>query len=142
MAQGPKLPDFGDFSRVFADLKFPAMPDVNALVTAAQRNMDVFTAANRIALEGAQAVARRHTEIMQQSMAEMTEAMRALAGNDTPQQKAARQAELLKQGYEHAVANMKELHDLMQKSHEEAMGLLSRRFTEAMEEIRTLSGKA
>lgn len=142
MAQGPKLPDFGDFTRLFADLKFPAMPDVNALMTATQRNMDVFTAANRIALEGAQAVARRHTEIMQQSMAEMTEAMRALAGNDTPQQKAARQAELLKQAYEHAVANMKELHDLMQKSHEEAMALLARRFAEAMEEARVLSGKA
>ncbi len=142
MAQGPKLPDFGDFTRLFADLKFPAMPDVNALMTATQRNMDVFTAANRIALEGAQAVARRHTEIMQQSMAEMTEAMRALAGNDTPQQKAARQAELLKQAYEHAVANMKELHDLMQKSHEEAMALLARRFAEAMEEARALSGKA
>lgn len=142
MAQGPKLPDFGDFTRLFADLKFPAMTDVNALMTATQRNMDVFTAANRIALEGAQAVARRHTEIMQQSMAEMTEAMRALAGNDTPRQKAARQAELLKQAYEHAVANMKELHDLMQKSHEQAMTLLSQRFAEAMEEVRTLSGKA
>jgi len=142
MAQGPKLPDFGDFTRMFADLKFPAMPDMNALVAATQRNMDVFTAANRIAVDGAQAVARRHAEIMQQSMTEMTEAMRALVGGGTPQEKAAQQAELLKRTYEHAVANMKELHDLMQKSHEEAMALLSRRFQEAMEEARSLAGKA
>lgn len=141
MAQGPKLPDFGDFTRLFADIKFPAMPDVNALVAATQRNMDVFTAANRIALEGAQAVARRHTEIVQQSMAEMAEAMRALSGTDAPAEKARRQAELLKQAYGHAVDNMKELHDLMRKSHDEAMGLLSRRFEEAMEEIKTLSTK-
>lgn len=142
MAQGPKLPDFADFTRMFADLKFPAMPDVNALMAATQRNMDVFTAANRIAVDGAQAVARRHAEIMQQSMTEMTEAMRALTGGGSPQEKATRQAELLKQGYEHAVANMKELHDLMQKSHEEAMALLSRRFQEAMEEVKSLAGKA
>ncbi len=141
MALGPKLPDFGDFSRMFADMKFPAMPDMDAFVTATRRNMEAFAAANRIALEGAQAVARRHTEIMQQSMAEMTEAMRALSANEAPQAKAARQADLVKSAYEHAVANMKELHDLMQKSHEEAMGLLNKRFGEAMDEVKTLAGK-
>ena len=141
MAQGPKMPDFGEFSRMFADMKFPAMPDMGAFVTATRRNMDVLAAANRVAMEGAQAVARRHSEIMQQSMAEMAEAMQSLSTNEPPQAKAARQAELLKQAYEHAVANMKELHDLMQKSHEEAMGLLNRRFAEAMDEVKTLAGK-
>ncbi len=141
MAQGPKLPDFGDFSRLFANLTFPAMPDATPLVTATRRNMEVFAAANRIALEGAQAVARRHAEIMQQSMAEMTEAMRALSGPEAPADKARRQADLLKQAYEHAVANMGELHELMRKSHEEAMDLLARRFAEAMEEIKALSGQ-
>ena len=141
MAIGPKMPDFGEFTRMFADMKFPAMPDMEAFVPAPRRNMDALTAANRIALEGAQAVARRHTEIMQQSMAEMTEAMKALSATESPQAKAARQAELLKSAYEHAVANMKELHDLMQKSHEEAMGLLNRRFAEAMDEVKALAGK-
>lgn len=141
MAQGPKFPDFGDFSRMFADMKFPAMPNMDAFVTATRRNLDVFTAANRIALEGAQAVARRHTEIMQQSMAEMAQAMQAMSANEPPQTKAARQAELVKQAYEHSVANMKELHDLMQKSHDEAMGLLNRRFAEAMDEVKALAGK-
>ena len=141
MAQGPKLPDFSEFSRMFADMKFPAMPDMDAFVTATRRNMDVFTAANRIALEGAQAVARRHTEIMQQSMADMAQAVQALATNEPPQAKAMRQAEMLKHAYEIAVANMKELHDLMQKSHEEAMGLLNRRFAEAMDDVKTLAGK-
>lgn len=142
MALGPKMPDFGDFSRMFADMKFPAMPNMDAFVTATRRNMEAFTAANRIALEGAQAVARRHTEIMQQSMTAMTEAMRSLSTNEPPQAKAARQADLVKSAYEHAVANMKELHDLMQKSHEEAMGLLNKRFAEALDEVKTLAGKA
>lgn len=141
MAQGPKMPDFGEFSRMFADMKFPAMPDMGAFVTATRRNMDVLAAANRVAMEGAQAVARRHAEIMQQSMAEMAEAMQSLSGNEPPQAKAARQADLLKKAYEHAVANMKELHDLMQKSHEEAMGLLNRRFAEALDEVKALAGK-
>ena len=59
MAQGPKMPDFGEISRKFADMKFPAMPDMGAFVTPTRRNMDVLAAANRVAMEGAQAVARR-----------------------------------------------------------------------------------
>ena len=79
---------------------------------------------------------------MQQSMAEMSEAVRSISGAEAPQAKAARQAELIKQGYEHAVANMKELSDLIQRSNQEALALLSRRFTEAMDEIKAIAQKA
>jgi phasin family protein len=130
-----------DFARMFADMKFPAMVDLEALTTATRRNMEALTAANRVALEGAQAVARRHMEIMQQSMAEMSEAMRSLAGAETPQARAGRQAELVKQAYERAVANLKELSDLIQRSNQEALALLNRRFTEAMDELKAMAEK-
>jgi phasin family protein len=130
-----------DFARMFADMKFPAMVDLEAFTTATRRNMEALTAANRVALEGAQAVARRHMEIMQQSMAEMSEAMRSLAGAETPQAKAARQAELVKQAYERAVTNLKEIGDLIQRSNQEALALLNRRFTEAMDELKAMAEK-
>lgn len=136
------MPDFSELTKMFANLKMPAMPDMEAFVAANRRNMETLTAANRVALEGAQAVARRHMEIMQQSMAEMTEAMRSMATAEPPQAKAARQAELLKTAYEHAVANMKEIGDLMQRSHAEAMGVLNKRFAEAMDEVKALAGKS
>ena len=142
MADLPKMPDFAEFSRMFANLKMPAAPNVDAFVAASRRNMEVIAAANRIALEGAQAVGKRHIEIMQQGMAEMTEAMRSLALPEAPQAKAAKQAELLKQAYEHAVANMKELSDLIQRSNGEAITLLNARFAEAMEEVKALAVKA
>jgi phasin family protein len=132
---------FSDFTKVFADMKLPAMPDMEAFVTASRRNMETLTAANRVALEGAQAVARRHMEIMQQNMTEMTEAMRSMSTMEAPQAKAAKQAELLKQAYERAVANMKELGDLIQQSNAEAVKLLNNRFTEAMDEIKLLAAK-
>lgn len=143
MAFPPKsMADFGDFTKFFAEMKLPAMPDMDAFVSASRRNMETLTAANRVALEGAQAVARRHMEIMQQSMTEMTEAMRALTTTESPQAKAAKQAELLKSAYERAVANIKELGDMIQKSNGEALKLLNTRFTEAMDEIRKLAEKA
>ncbi len=134
------LGDF-DFRKFFADMKFPAMPDMEAFTNATRRNVEAFTAANRIALEGAQAVARRNMEIMQQAMSDMSEAMRTLSGAETPQARAARQAELLKQGYERAVANIREVGDMIQHANQEALGLLNRRFSEAMDELKAMAQK-
>jgi len=131
-----------DFSKFFAEMKLPALPDMESFMAASRKNMETLSAANRVALEGAQAVARRHMEMVQSSMTEMTEAMKALAGADAPQAKAAKQAELLKQAYQHAVAHMKELSDLIQQSNAEALGLLNRRFAEAMDEVKALAEKA
>ncbi len=133
---------FGDISRLFGDIRFPTtLPDSNLLLTAHRRNMDALSQANRLALEGAQAVARRHMEIMQHSMTELTEHVRELASTGTPQAKAARQAELLKRSYEHAVANMRELSDLIQRSNSEALAQLDHRFREALDEVKGLLEK-
>ncbi|MEJ0018695.1 MAG: phasin family protein [Acetobacteraceae bacterium] len=140
MATGP-LPNM-DFTKFFAEMKLPALPDMEAFVSASRRNMETLSAANRVALEGAQAVARRHMEIVQSSMGEMTEAMKALSTVDAPQVKAAKQAELLKQAYQHAVAHMKELSDLIQQSNAEALSLINRRFVEAMDEVKALADKS
>ncbi len=143
MAFPPKsMADFGEFGKMFADMKLPAMPDMEAFVAASRRNMETLTAANRVALEGAQAVGRRHMEIVQQSMAEMTEAVRAMSSMEAPQVKAAKQAELLKHAYERAVTNMKEIGDLIQHSNAEAVKLLNTRFTEAMDEVKALADKS
>lgn len=134
-----------DVFKMLSDFKMPsipAMPDMEALAAAQRKNIEAFSAANRVALEGAQAVARRHMEILQQSVAEMTEAMKALSAADAPQDKAAKQAELAKSTYEKAVANLQELAELIQRSNSEALGLLNKRFAEAMDEVKTLVGKA
>ena len=131
-----------DFTRMFSEMKLPAMPDMEALLNAQRRNMEAMSAANRIALEGAQAVAKRHMEIMQQTMGEMTETMRALSSTEGTQAKAAKQAELLKRAYERTVSNTKELSDLITRSNGEAIGTLNKRFTEAMDEVKQLMHQA
>ncbi len=128
-----------DFMRLLAEMKLPGLPDMEALSKSNRRNIEALTAANRVALEGAQNIARRQMEIMQQSMSEMTEGMKLLGTSETPQAKAARQAELLKQGYERAVGIMRELSETIQRSNTEALNLLNRRFSEAMDELRALA---
>lgn len=131
-----------EFSRLFADMKIPAMGGgMEAFLAAQRKNMEVLSAANRVALEGAQAVATRHMEIMQQTMAEMSENLRDIATPESPQARAAKQAELLKTAYERAVAHIKELADLIQRSNGEALSMLNARFTEAMDEVKQLASK-
>jgi phasin family protein len=149
MARGPQSESGGgkpapelDFTKFFAEMKLPALPDMETLLAANRKNLETLGAANRVALEGAQAVARRHMEIVQSSMTELTDAMKALASADAPQAKAAKQVELLKQAYQHAVAHMKELSDLIQQSNAEALGLINKRFAEAMDEVKALAEKA
>jgi phasin family protein len=131
-----------EFSKMFSQMKMPGTPDMDALLAAHRRNIETLTQANRVAMEGAQAVARRHMEIMQQGMAEMTETVRALASAEAPQARAAKQAEMLKASYERAVANMRELSDMIQNASGEAVGLLNKRFTEAMDEVKVLIEKS
>ena len=112
-----------------------------ALMAAHQRNIEALTAANKVAMEGAQAFAHRQAEIVQQSVSELTEAMKSFSSVEAPQQKAAKQADMLKQTYERGVSNLRELGDLISRSNTEAVELLNRRFSTAMEEVKALASK-
>src|ERR1700757_566741 len=108
----PLLAEF-DPAKILAELKIPAMPDVEAVLDTHRRNLAALSEANRVALEGAQAVAQRHMEIMQSTMSELTETLRHLSSTATPASRAAKHAELLKQAFETSVANSRELGDLI-----------------------------
>jgi len=138
----PTFPGFAEVTRLFAQMKVPMSLDMDAFVALSRRNMETLAAANRVALDGAQALARRHMEIMQQNMSEMAEVLREATTAEDPRAKAARQAELLKKSYEHAVANIQEMGAMIQKSNDEAIALLQTRFNEAMQEIKALTGQS
>ena len=128
-----------DMTKLLAEFRLPAMPDMSALAKAQQKNLEAISAANKVALEGARAVAERHMEIVQQSVAEMQDAMRSMANPADIQEQAAKRAEMAKATYERAVGQMQELADLIQKSSGEALSLLQKRFAEAMEEVKSFS---
>jgi phasin family protein len=128
-----------DMTKMMSEFRLPAMPDMAELAKAQQKNLEAITAANKVALEGARAVAERHMEIVQQSVAEMQDAIRSMANPGDAQEQAAKRAEVAKATYERAVGQMQELADLIQKSSGEALSVLQQRFTEAMEEAKNLS---
>jgi phasin family protein len=130
-----------DISKLFSDMKIPAMPDMEAVLAAHKRNLEALADANRVALEGAQAVARRNMEIMQSTMSNLSSTLKSISVSDSPANRAAKQTDLLKEAYENAVANTRELGDLIQKSNSEALQKLNNRFSEAMTEMKALFKK-
>jgi phasin family protein len=130
-----------DITKIMAEFKLPPV-DVEALVAAQRKNIETLSTANRLALEGMQAVAKRNMEIMQQALADMTEAMKAIAAAEAPQAKAAKQAELLKATYEKAMQNIRELQDMIQKMSGDTLGVLNRRVSEALDELKAMMEKA
>jgi phasin family protein len=124
-----------EFVKLMAHMKFPAMLDMNALVGAHSRNMEALAASMRIAVEGAQTIAKRQMEIMQQAVTDLTEGLRSLSTTNGQHANGAEPAEWAKRTYQHAVANARELAELMQHSNREALDQLHRRFVAGMDEI-------
>ncbi len=131
-----------EFAKLFSQMRIPGMPDGQALMDAHKRNVEALTQAQQVAIEGVQAVAKRNLEMMQQAMAEAAETMRTLTTGGAPQDRAAKQAELLKRAYDRAVEHARELSELVQKTNSDAVTVLNRRFGEAMDEVKGLIAEA
>lgn len=128
-----------EFSRLFTQMRFPGMPDGNAMLEAHRRNVEALTQANKVAIEGVQTVAKRHLELMHQMMGEAAEAITSLGSGGS---KPTDQTELLRRAYERALAHARELSELIQQTNSEAASLLNRRFVAAMDEVKGLIAQA
>lgn len=123
-----------DFTKVADQFKLPGL-DAQALVEYQKRNIEAFASANKVAIEGAQAVIRRQAEILRKGVEDASKALSELNAAETPQDKLAKQAELAKEAYEAAVANLRELTEIASKSQGEAAELLSSRVSESFGEF-------
>lgn len=135
--------DFGKFdvSKMMQDLKVPGV-DVNALMEAQRKNIEALTAANKAAIDGMQSVAKRQAEIMAQSLSEVSNlAQEFSASTNNPQEMGAKQAEIIKQAFDKALGNMRELAEMVSKTNTEAFEVMNKRFTESLEELKGLMGK-
>jgi phasin family protein len=129
-----------DISKILGDFKVPGL-DVDSIMASQRRNIEAVTAANQLAIEGLQAVLRRQAEILRQSMEEAGNLVGDLMSASAPEDKAARQAELMKVAFEKALANVKELAEMVAKSNAEAAEVLSKRVSESLDEVKVAIAK-
>ena len=126
-----------DVESMFKDMKLPGV-DMDSLMASQKRNIEAITEANKVAFQGAQALATRQGEIMREAMQELSHATQELMTSASPQEASSKQAELVKEGLEKALANMRELAEMSAKSSSEAFGVVNGRLNESMEEFKKL----
>ena len=129
-----------DFTQIMDQFQFPGI-DPQIFVNAQRRNFEALTAANQLAAEGLREVARRQSEIVREGVEVYAGAVREMLATGDAEDKAARQAELAKAGYETAVANAQELSQLMVKAQSEAFEVINKRVTEGLDEFKVVIGK-
>ena len=105
---------------------------------ARRKDIEALVTANRQAYEGMQLLAHRQAEMLKEAMAEWQAATEDMMSGKSPGTGAAKQAELGKQTFEKALANMRELAEMATKSQSEAWEVVTRRFHENLEELKQL----
>lgn len=136
----PNLPQF-DMTKVWSDFKFLAV-DMQQLSAIASKNYEAMTAANNLAIEGLQTIAKRQAQIVQNAITEAKSIASELAAAGTPEEKILRQVDLIKESYEQCLSNTKELAELCAKSNSEAANVISKRISGSIDELKDATKKA
>ena len=123
-----------DFTKLMSQFRLPGV-DFAALVDRERKDIEALAKANRIAFEGWQRLVRRQAEILQETMKEVV-------ANAGQQDAIKKRADLAKEGFEKALANMRELAEMATKSQKEAFEVVRKRIEENMEGIRNFGKKA
>jgi phasin family protein len=130
-----------DVTKIMSDMKFPAVP-FEALVESQRKNIEAFTAANQTAYNGLQAVMQRQAEVLRTSFEDMNASFTDLFSASSPEEKATKHADMLKASYEKAIANGRQILDMVARNNGEAFDVINKRVTESLDEIKGLVAKA
>lgn len=123
-----------DMTKMLSEFKLPGV-DVNTLVEAQCKNIEALAAANKMAVESVQAIGKRQAEMLNESMAAVSNAAQEIAKADNPQDMTAKETELAREAFEKALANMRELAEMVGKSNTETFDVINSRFKESLQEL-------
>ena len=125
------LPGF-DFAKLIESCQISGV-DMKSLIDMEKKNIDALIEVNRSAYDRWQNLTVRQTEVFQETM----KAIAAEANNETV---AGRRTEIARQGFEKALANMRQLTETATEQQKQTIEILRRRFEDGMAAIRTRGG--
>ena len=129
--------NFTDMFKKFGEqLKVPPF-DMTKIMEQQQKNLEAMTKSWQAMAGGANEIAQKQKDIFQAALKDMTEMAQAYKPGGNPQEVMAKQAEFAKKAMEAAIANTKDIAELVQKSSTEAFKIVQERMKESYEEIRT-----
>jgi phasin family protein len=125
-----------DVTKMFADFRFRPL-DVEAVWAAQRRNIEALSQANQAAVEGVNALARRHIELTRETFEGFSALLRDLAQPASTEERITKNTEYVKQMIEKGVNHGRELTTIATKAGTDAADILHRRATESLDELRT-----
>ena len=134
------MPDAGQnftemFQKLGEQLKVPSF-DMTRIMEHHQKNIDAMGRSWQAMASGATAVANKQREIFEGAMKEIAEMARDYKPGGSPQEMFTKQTEFGKKAMEAAIANTRDITELVQKSGTDALKIIQERMQESYEEIR------
>lgn len=122
------------YNFAFTDM-FKNAVDFNQLFSTQRRNIEAFSAANQVVVEGAQAISRRQAEVIRDNVENALKASKDLFTTGTPETNLTKQADFAKEIFETTLSNLREITEMATKSGFEAFDVLNKRAAETLEEV-------
>jgi len=129
-----------EVGKLFAGFPFATL-DVEALMASQRKNLEAFTQANQVAVQGFQEIAKRQVEFARGAIDEASTMVREWTETGTAEERFQKQAAFAKQAFERGVNGTREVVELAGKTQTEAFDVLNKRFAESVEEWGTLAKK-
>jgi phasin family protein len=129
-----------DFTKIAGEFKLPTI-NVETIVEATRKNFAALTSANTAAVESIKAIGQRQGDMVRAAMEDFSKHGSEVLAAATVEEKVIKQIDFAKKSYETAIANTKEIADLVGKSHADAFEALSARVAELTEEVKAAIAK-
>lgn len=130
MNQNP-FSSFNDFFKG-ADM-FKSALDFNQAFSSQRRNVEAWSSAGQVMVEGAQAVSRAGAEAMRSNMEAVLKSSKDAMSGGTPDM--SKQADVVRSVFENTLANLREISEMATKCGFEAFQVLNERASESLEEL-------
>ena len=134
MAEMFKVPGL---DRWFAQANVP----LEMMIDVQRRNFEALVEANKVAASGYQDLYERMVNIFEESLGRAKEQADRVQGQEVSAEAAAKNAEIMKEAFEKALADVRELSEMAQKANAGAFDVIRARTEEAIGEFRGVAEK-
>jgi len=138
MADARSNPFDFDVTKMFADFRFRPF-DVEAAWAAQRRNLEALSHANQLAVDSAQALARRQIELTRETFEGFSALLRDLTTPSSTEDRIAQNTDYMKPMIEKGVSHGREIASSATKAGTEAAEVLHRRASESLDEMRAFA---
>lgn len=131
-----KMNPFMDMFQKFGEnLKIPGA-DVNAVVNYHRNNIQAMTEVAQVTSSGTQAMMAKQREVLEETLAEITDMIQGASKNADPSQMMSNQMEFAKKSFDATIKNTTEMGEILRDTNMKSYEILKNRVQESIEEIR------